>query len=132
MRVIKVKLRGVAASEWSRWAAGDIDGKTERSNGREPMSQWGNEQVSIATSGSSCGEGPPSGRRDEGVAAPSEHVGGHPPSQMFRRDEETAATEQIFGEGAEQNTRGRVCSPEHLMPSEVSVSAMRVEFEAAR
>ena len=28
-----------AASEWSRWAARDIDGKTDRSNGREHMSQ---------------------------------------------------------------------------------------------
>ena len=30
-----------AASEWSRRAARDIDGKTERSNGREHMSQCG-------------------------------------------------------------------------------------------
>ena len=30
-----------AASEWSRRAARDIDGKTERSNGRELMSQCG-------------------------------------------------------------------------------------------
>ena len=30
-----------AASEWSRRAARDIDGKTDRSNGREHMSQCG-------------------------------------------------------------------------------------------
>jgi hypothetical protein len=30
-----------AANEWSRRAARDIDGKTERSNGREHMSQCG-------------------------------------------------------------------------------------------
>src|SRR5437588_12338477 len=38
---IEGKAVRVAASEWSRVAARDIDGKTERSNGREPMSQSG-------------------------------------------------------------------------------------------
>ena len=38
---IEGKAVRVAASEWSRVAARDIDGKTERSNAREPMSQSG-------------------------------------------------------------------------------------------
>src|SRR6266513_1029977 len=35
------KVTRVGASEWSRRAARDIDGKTDRSNGREHMSQCG-------------------------------------------------------------------------------------------
>jgi hypothetical protein len=38
---IEGKAARVAASEWSRRAAGDIDGKTERSNVRACMSQSG-------------------------------------------------------------------------------------------
>jgi hypothetical protein len=38
---IEGKAVRVAASEWSRRAAGDIDGKTKRSNARERMSQSG-------------------------------------------------------------------------------------------
>jgi len=33
--------KAFGASEWSRWAARDIDGKTERSNVRAHMSQCG-------------------------------------------------------------------------------------------
>lgn len=54
----KVKPRWVAASEWSRGAASDIDGQTERSNGAfgksdregkaamEAVSELGSERVS--------------------------------------------------------------------------------------
>ena len=41
MSDIEGKTAREAASEWSRRAARDIDGKTERSNGREHMSQCG-------------------------------------------------------------------------------------------
>jgi hypothetical protein len=33
--------KAFGASEWSRWAASDIDGQTERSNVRAHMSQCG-------------------------------------------------------------------------------------------
>jgi hypothetical protein len=41
MSDIKCKVAREAMSEWSRRASRDIDGKTERSNGREHMSQCG-------------------------------------------------------------------------------------------
>ena len=41
MSDIEGKTAREAANEWSRRAARDIDGKTERSNGREHMSQCG-------------------------------------------------------------------------------------------
>ena len=45
-RDIEGKAARIAASEWSRGAARDIDGKTEGRNEREHMSQCGNERVS--------------------------------------------------------------------------------------
>ena len=41
MSDIEGKTAREAASEWNRRASHDIDGKTERSNGREHMSQCG-------------------------------------------------------------------------------------------
>ena len=41
MSDIEGKVAKEAMSEWSRRASGDIDGKTERSNGQEHMSQCG-------------------------------------------------------------------------------------------
>ena len=58
MSEIEGKATRVGASEWSRRASRDIDGKTERSNGREHMSQRGqranfntfNENLDLGTS----------------------------------------------------------------------------------
>ena len=57
MSDIEGKTAREAASEWSRRAARDIDGKTERSNGREHMSQCGQRASFNGTDGISDIEG---------------------------------------------------------------------------